>query len=146
MTNMEVASHLELELVQRLKSHVYDIIGCCQDVHKELGPWLNEYVYQDALKISFQMNNVPFEKEYYFQISYRGQQLSHKHYMDFLCKGNVVLECKAVTSIGSEQRQQLWNYMRLSNTSIGILNNFAPMKDQCEKYYYDSKSKSISAF
>ena len=26
----------------QLKSYVYDIIGCCQDVHKELGPWLNE--------------------------------------------------------------------------------------------------------
>ena len=25
----------------QLKSYVYDIIGCCQDVHKELGPWLN---------------------------------------------------------------------------------------------------------
>lgn len=27
--------------------------------------------------------------------------------------------------------------MRLSNTPIGILFNFAPVKDQCEKYYYD---------
>lgn len=34
-----------------LKEHIYDVIGCCQDVHKELGPWLNEYIYQEALKI-----------------------------------------------------------------------------------------------
>ncbi len=144
--NIEVGSHLDLELVQRLKSHVYDIIGCCQDVHNELGPWLNEYIYQDALKLSFEMNHVSFEKEYYFNISYHGLQLSHKHFMDFLCKGNVVVECKAIASIGSEQRQQLWNYMRLSKTPIGILYNFAPVRDQCEKYYYDDKYKSITAF
>ena len=36
--------------------------------------------------------------------------------------------------------------MRLANIPIGILYNFAPVRDQCEKYYYDAKSKTISAF
>ena len=36
--------------------------------------------------------------------------------------------------------------MRLTNTPIGILYNFAPVKDQCEKYYYDVKTKTITAF
>ena len=134
------------EFLARLKSHVYDLIGCCQEVHRELGPWLNEYVYQEALKVAFEEKHVPFEKEYYFQVSFHGHPLSHKHYIDFLCKGDVVLECKAVSSIGGEQHQQLWNYMRLSNTPIGILYNFAPVKDQCEKYYYDVKTKAISVF
>ena len=129
---MKIVDTLNLnpEQLSKLKSHVYDIIGCCQEVHRELGPWLNEYVYQ----------------EYYFQVSYHGHPLSHKHYMDFLCKGNVAVECKAITSIGGEQRQQLWNYMRLTNTPIGILFNFAPVRDQCEKYYYDQKTKTITAF
>lgn len=144
--NIKGGSNLDPEVEKRLKSHVYDIIGCCQDVHKELGPWLNEYIYQEALKLAFEEKHVPFEKEYYFQVSYHGHPLSHKHYMDFLCKGNVVLECKAISSIGSEQRQQLWNYMRLTNTPIGILYNFAPTKDQCEKNHYDPKNKSICAF
>ena len=145
MKNVDKSS-LDADLLTRLKSHVYDIVGCCQEVHRELGPWLNEYVYQDALRLSFQEKQVPFEKEYYFQISFHGQPLSHKHYMDFLCKGNVVVECKALSSIGIEQRQQLWNYMRLTNTPIGILYNFAPAKDQCEKYYYDVNTKAIAAF
>ena len=134
------------DLVMRLKSHVYDIVGCCQDVHKELGPWLNEYVYQEALKVALIEKGIPFEKEHYFQISYHGQPLSHKHYMDFLCKGNVAVECKAIAALGIEQRQQLWNYMRLTNTPVGILFNFAPVKDQCEKYYYDVNTKTIAAF
>ena len=134
------------ELVIQLKSHVYDILGCCQEVHRELGPWLNEYIYQEALKFSFEEKQVPFVKEYYFQVSFHEHPLSHKHYMDFLCKGDVALECKAIASIGVEQRQQLWNYMRLTNTPIGILYNFAPVKDQCEKYYFDVSTKTIKAF
>ena len=137
---------IDAETIAKLKAHVYDIVGCCQEVHRELGPWLNEYVYQEALMVLLQEKNIPFIKEYYFQVSFHGHPLSHKHYMDFLCKNNVVVECKAIADIGSEQRQQLWNYMRLANKPIGILYNFAPVKDQCEKYYYDVKSKTISAF
>ena len=145
---MEVVdkSNLNAEILTQLKSYVYDIVGCCQEVHKELGPWLNEYMYQEALKVSLEEKQIPFEKEYYFQVSYHGKPLSHKHYMDFLGKGNVVVECKAISSLGIEQRQQLWNYMRLTNTPIGILYNFAPVKDQCEKYYYDVKTRTISFF
>ena len=127
---MKIVSHPNnnAEFIAQLKSHVYEIIGCCQEVHQELGPWLNEYVYQEALKVAFEEKQVPFVKEYFFQVSYHGHPLSHKHYMDFLCKGDVAVECKAISSIGVEQRQQLWNYMRLTNTPIGILYNFAPAK------------------
>ena len=131
INNLSVAP----DVLTQLKSHVYDIIGCCQDVHRELGPWLNEYIYQEALKIAFEEKQIPFVKEYYFQVSFHGNPLSHKHYMDFLCKGNVVVECKAISSIGVEQRQQLWNYMRLHlrKTQIylvfrSVCTTFAPRK------------------
>lgn len=138
--------NLSADLLMRLKSHVYDIVGCCQDVHRDLGPWLNEYVYQEALKVSLEEKSIPFEKEHYFQVFHHGHPLSHKHYMGFLCKGNVAVECKAISTLGVEQRQQLWNYMRLTNTPIGVLFNFAPALDQCEKYYYDVETRSITAF
>ena len=137
---------LNEDTVAELKSYVYDIIGCCQEVHRELGPWLNEYIYQEALKVSLEEKHIPFVKEYYFQVIYHGQPLLHKHYMDFLCKEKIVVECKSIASIGTEQRQQLWNYMRLTNSPVGILYNFAPARDQCEKYYYDHRTSTITAF
>ena len=139
-------STISPEVIAQLKSHVYDIIGCCQEVHQELGPWLNEYMYQDALKVAFEEKQLSFVKEHSFQVSFHGVPLQHKHFMDFLCKGNVAVECKAIASLGVEQRQQLWNYMRLASTPIGILYNFAPAKDQCEKFYYDVNTKTITAF
>ena len=55
-------------------------------------------------------------------------------------------KCKAIERIGSEQRQQLWNYMRLTRIRIGILYNFAPAHDQCERYYLDVKTDNMYAF
>ena len=134
------------DLTEQLRSYTYDIIGCCQQVHKELGPFLNEYIYQEALRIVFEERNIVNEKEYYFTVPFHGQWLQHRHYVDFKCHDDVLVECKAIEHIGPEQRQQLWNYMRLSGLQVGILYNFAPIKDECERYYYDSTSQSIYAF
>ena len=36
---------------EELKEIVYSVVGACQEVHKEMGPFLKEYMYQDALAI-----------------------------------------------------------------------------------------------
>lgn len=134
------------ELTAKLKQYVVEIIGCCQEVHKCMGPFLNEYMYQDALNIMFEEQGIPFIKEYYFHTEFHGQAIKHPHKVDFLVKDNLFVECKAITAIGNEQRQQLWNYMRLAKVRVGILYNFAPIKDQCEKYYYDPEKETMTGF
>ena len=133
-------------LLEQLKQYVYDILGCCQRVHQGMGPFLNEYMYQDALEIELSENEIPFVKEYTFYTHYHGKPIKHTHRVDFKVKERVFLECKAIGKLGNDERQQLWNYMRLSNTKIGILYNFAPVKDQCEKYFLDTDTKRIVAF
>ena len=66
--------------------------------------------------------------------------------LPFEVNEKVLIECKAIGHLGSEQRQQLWNYMRLSGIRVGILYNFAPIKDECEKYYYDPEQQAIFMF
>lgn len=125
------------KLYSRLRQYCYAINGCCQLVHDELGPFLNEYIYQDALAIVLGEKSITYQKEYYFSINFHGQSIHHKHYVDFYVDNKSFIECKAVETIAPEHRQQLWNYMRLTKTRIGILWNFAPVHDQSEHYYYD---------
>lgn len=134
------------QLMEELRVYTYKVVGCCQLVHKELSAFLNEYIYQDALKIIFDEHQIPNNKEYYFGIMFHNQLIRHKHYVDFRCFDDVFVECKAVEHLCSEHRQQLWNYMRLNKTRIGILYNFAPVMDECERYYYDEKNNIIYAF
>ena len=133
-------------LCQTLKQYCYELNGCCQTVHREMGPFLNEYMYQDALEIALKEKDVPYVREYYFSVDFHGQKVRHKHFVDFLVQSKILVECKAVECLGTEHRQQLWNYMRLTKVRIGVLYNFAPIRDQSEHYYYDPESQAMFCF
>jgi len=51
---------MDLELKSQLQTHVYDVIACCLNVRKVLGPHLNEYMYQEALEMEFQDQNMEY--------------------------------------------------------------------------------------
>lgn len=147
--NVQKLNDVDSELCNKLRAYVYDIIGACQEVHKDIGPFINELTYQDALYVEFNRRGITGEnckKEFYFTVEYKGVRLEHPHKVDFFIRQKVYVECKAINAIGPEQRQQLWNYMRLTNVRIGILYNFAPFHDQCERYYLDSDKHVMYAF
>ena len=142
-------TNIDPTLLTQLKQLVYTPVSCLIEVRNQLGPFLNEYMYQDALAIEFAQRGLPFQKEYYFSINYKGEIIQHKHYVDFLFgEGDerMLIECKAIGTIGSDQRQQLWNYMRLTGIKVGILYNFAPVKAQIERYYLPDDSPMMQAF
>ena len=45
------------------KKHIYDVVGAIHEVHKELGPGLNEKVYQEGLQLELTERNNPFKKK-----------------------------------------------------------------------------------
>ena len=106
------------------EEETFKIIGVCMEVHRNLGPGLLEVVYKDALEIEFKANNIPFEREKEFSIEYKGVILPHKFYADFIVNEDIVLEVKAVKEFSGEHTAQVLNYMKLSNSEIGLLVNF----------------------
>ena len=106
------------------EEETFKIIGICMEVHRNLGLGLLEVVYKDALEIEFKANNIPFEREKEFSIEYKGVILPHKFYADFIVNEDIVLEVKAVKEFSGEHTAQLLNYMKLSDSEIGLLVNF----------------------
>ena len=106
------------------EEETFKIIGICMEVHRNLGPGLLEVVYKDALEIEFKANNLPFEREKEFSIEYKGVILPHKFYADFIVNEDIVLEVKAVKEFSGEHTAQVLNYMKLSDSEIGLLVNF----------------------
>ena len=106
------------------EEETFKIIGVCMEVHRNLGPGLLEVVYKDALEIEFKANDIPFEREKEFSIEYKGILLPHKFYADFIVNEDIVLEVKAVKEFSGEHTAQVLNYMKLSNSEIGLLVNF----------------------
>ena len=106
------------------EEETFKIIGFCMEVHRNLGPGLLEVVYKDALEIEFKANDIPFEREKEFSIEYKGIILPHKFYADFIVNEDIVLEVKSVKEFSGEHTAQVLNYMKLSNSEIGLLVNF----------------------
>lgn len=116
------------------EQETYKIIGICMEVHRNLGPGLLEVIYKDALEIEFKQNNIPFMREKEFFIEYKGQILPHKFYADFIVNEDVILEVKAIKEFSNEHIAQTLNYMKLSNSEIGLLVNFQTKSLQYKRY------------
>ena len=134
---------MNIELMQDL---IYPIVGVLYDVRKELGPGLNESVYQEGLELELQAQNIPYEREKTINPTYRGVAMEAIFRMDFVCVKNIIIECKAVNKLNTDHRAQLFNYMRLTKLRMGILVNFAPAYMEIERYFYDPDTNNILTY
>ena len=129
--------------LSKLKAHVYEVIGAIHEVHNELGAGLNEYCYQEGLQMQLDEQGITYERELTFHPMYHGLPMKAEYRVDFLCKGDIVVECKAVTEIVSNHRAQLFYYMRLLGCPCGIIVNFSPKFATIERYFYDVETNEI---
>jgi GxxExxY protein len=129
--------------ISTYKEHIYDVIGAIHEVHKELGAGLNEYCYQEGLQIQFEEDGIPYKRELSFHPAYHGKPMDAEYRIDFLCKEDIIIECKAVAELVSSHRAQLFNYMRLLGCSCGVLVNFSPKFATIERYFLDKETNDI---
>ena len=106
------------------KNEVYDIVGACFDVYKELSCGLSEPIYQEALEIEFNLRGIPFEREKELVVYYKGQKLRKKYIADFVCYDDIIVELKALDNVTSKEVSQLLNYLHITKYPLGLLVNF----------------------
>lgn len=107
------------------KEQSYSIIGAAMEVHKQLGCGFVEKVYQDALEIELSLRNIPYKREKHLPVFYKGVQIKHDYFADFICFDSIVVECKAVSEILDIHKSQTLNYMKINNYKLGIILNFS---------------------
>ena len=129
--------------IEKLKQFMYPIVGAIYEVHKELGPGLNEYVYQEGLSIQLSEDKIHFEKEKEFTPLYHEHTMNAKYRLDFVCFDSIIIECKAVEQLTVNHRAQLFNYMRLTKLPVGLLVNFSQKSATIERYIYNHTTNEI---
>lgn len=129
--------------ISEYKQHIYDVIGAIHEVHKELGPGLNESCYQEGLQMQLEEQGISFKRELTFHPNYHGKMMETTYRIDFLCKDNIIVECKAVAELISTHRAQLFNYMRLLRFPCGVLVNFMPKFATIERYFLNLNTMEI---
>lgn len=99
------------------------IIKCAIEVHKYLGNGFQEVIYQRALAIEFDLQNIPFEREFEMPLFYKGERIGTRR-VDFFIDGKVMVEIKAVIQLEDVHLAQAINYLEAYNMNVGLLLNF----------------------
>ncbi|MBP5327939.1 MAG: GxxExxY protein [Bacteroidales bacterium] len=122
--------------ISKCKDVVYQIIGSAMTVHRELGGGLLEPVYNDALHLELLDKGIDNQSEVSIECFYKHHKLE-KHYRMDIVVGDIIVELKATDMIIPEFRLQLFNYLRLTRKTIGLLLNFSNDSLYGERYFYN---------
>ena len=103
------------------------IIGCAMAVHRILGNGFQEVIYQRTLALELRAVGLYFAREFEMPTYYRKQQTGTRR-VDFLVKGIISVELKALIKLEAVHLAQAINYLEAYNLEIGLLINFGNTK------------------
>lgn len=110
------------------------IIGCAMKVHTTLGNGFQEVIYQRALAIEMQKQNLVFQREMEMTIFYDGIDIGTRR-VDFFVEGKVMVELKALEKIEDVHKAQAINYCEAYNIADGLLINFGGKSLEFKRVY-----------
>lgn len=101
-----------------------EIIGCCIEIHRELGPGLLESAYEECLAYELTKAGLIFERQKTLPIIYKEIQIEYGYRIDFIVEDQVVVELKSVEAINPVHTAQILTYMKFAEKYAGLLINF----------------------
>ncbi|PIS17377.1 MAG: hypothetical protein COT59_00980 [Candidatus Nealsonbacteria bacterium CG09_land_8_20_14_0_10_42_14] len=101
----------------------YFVNGLCFKVHNDLGPFLSEAQYGDALENLLKANNLSYTRESALPVSFEGEE-NRRNITDFIIDSKIILEIKAKNMITKDDYYQLKRYLISAKKELGILINF----------------------
>ncbi|HUB24430.1 MAG TPA: GxxExxY protein [Tepidisphaeraceae bacterium] len=110
-------SDMELNLLSE------KVIGAAIEVHRQLGPGLDEGLYEAALGVELQLRNIRFDRQVIAPVLYKGQSIGQKR-LDMVIEGKIVVELKAVEQMPELFRWQTLTYLKITGLRLGLLINF----------------------
>ena len=107
------------------------IIAAAMEVHQTLGLGFREFVYQRALALELPEQKLPFEREVWIDVYYKGQQIGRQR-VDFVVD-EVMVEIKAKAALEPPDFVQTLTYLKASVYKVGLLLNFGARKLQIKR-------------
>ena len=112
----------------------HKIIGCAMKVHSILGNGFQEVIYQRALAIEMENQNLPFNREMEMPIYYEGINIGTRR-IDFFVNDLIMVELKALTKLEDVHLAQAMNYCQAYKLPVGLLINFGAKSLEFKRVY-----------
>jgi GxxExxY protein len=102
----------------------YAIIGAAMEVHRVMGCGFLEPVYRASLACELRARGIPALAEVVLPVRYKHEALRLHYRVDFLCYDVILVEVKALSTLGPIEHAQAINYLRASGRHRALLLNF----------------------
>ena len=119
----------------------YQIRNALFKVKKALGGGHKEIVYQKAVEEEFTQAKLAFSREEQIPIMYGNKKVG-VYQPDFVVEEKVVVELKALSFVGSQEKKQVWSYLKGSDYKLCLLANFGPKELTVERIIYEQARDS----
>lgn len=109
------------------------ILQACFEVSKELGSGFLESVYEKSLLVALKQKNLQAASQVPLLVKFR-DVIVGEFYADTLVEGKVLIELKAVGNLANEHYAQILNYLKATNSEVGLLINFGSPKLEYRRF------------
>jgi GxxExxY protein len=99
------------------------VIGAAIEVHRHLGPGLNELIYENALCEELRLQKIEFKRQVAMNVNYKGQEVGVFR-LDLIIGGRLIVELKSIDTIMPIHKSQIMTYLRVAGAKLGLLINF----------------------
>jgi GxxExxY protein len=100
------------------------VIGAGIDVHRALGPGLDEGAYMECLARDIEERGLRVRRQVSVPIVYKGVDLGGSCRIDLVVEERLAVGVKAVDEILHVHEAEVLTYLRMSGTPVGLLLNF----------------------
>jgi GxxExxY protein len=128
------------------KEEVFQLVGVCMEIHRELGKGHDEIIYKDALVVELSRAGIPFLREKNYEITYKGAIHPHYYYADFVVWGKILLEAKAVEKLTDSHVKQVLNFLAASKLRLDLLVNFGGDSCSGKGLFYETTRREFHEF
>lgn len=119
-----------------------NIIRAFYRMYRILGFGFLEKVYENAMVIELRRMGLKVEPQKCVTVSYESEAVG-EYFADLLVEGSVIVELKAAKAIAEEHEAQLINYLKATQTEVGLLLNFGQRPEFKRKIFQNCLKPKI---
>lgn len=109
------------------------VLDACCEVCDELGGGFAESVYENALALALKQKGLRVENQTPLKVRFRGVVVGELH-ADLLVENRILIELKSVAHLADRHFAEVLNYLKATETEIGLLVNFGGSRFEYRKF------------
>ncbi|MCW9047309.1 MAG: GxxExxY protein [Gammaproteobacteria bacterium] len=118
------------------------VINCGFEVSNRLGTGFLESVYENALCVELEKNNVFFCQQKQLKVIYKRRVVGN-FIADIVVENKLLLELKTVSQLVSSHRAQVMNYLKATGLPVALLLNFGTPKSGVQRIVYQYNETEV---